>query len=223
MHGNYSITRGAFCDYVIADVNTTIKYDKANFNTNALELGNHPSNYINTFEGAASVTLGLSTVILSLHYHLGIKADKQANSSNYILIWGGSGTTGRLAIQIAKLAYGLRVITTSSPNYHDVLRSLGADDVFDYKDPDVVEKVRNVGGANILYALDAVSTLQTFQAVYDATSETKNAVINNLLFLELSEIKTDSSRKVTSTTTLVDSVNGEDANYGGNIIRSSPE
>ena len=44
MHSNFSKTRGAFSDYVIADVNTTIKYDKSAFNSKAPEGGDYKSN-----------------------------------------------------------------------------------------------------------------------------------------------------------------------------------
>ncbi|CAG84990.2 DEHA2B00858p [Debaryomyces hansenii CBS767] len=218
MHGNFTETRGAFSEYVIADVNTTIKYDKSNFNSQAIEEGDHRSNFINTYEGAASVTLGLGTVGVSFHYHLGIKVDKQANASKYILIWGGATGTGILAIQIAKLIYGLKVITTASSDHHNFLRTLGADEVFDYHDSDVVDQIKKVGNSNINYALDTVSDTQTFQSVYDATVETKEVTIDNLLFLKLDEAKMDPSRKITSTSTLVFHVDGTEMNLDGSII-----
>lgn len=223
MHSNSSKNRGAFEYYVIGDPNTTIKYDKSNFSSQDLKEGDYPSDFINTYEGAASVTLGLSTIGVSFHYNLGIKVDKKTNASKYILIWGGATATGVLAIQVAKLAYGLKVITTASSKHHDFLKSLGADEVFDYHDPTVIEQIKRAGGANINYALDTVSNEQTFQSVYDATAETENANIDNLLFLELNQIKTDPSRKVNSTKTLVDSVNGKDVDFNGLVIPSSIE
>lgn len=223
MHGNFSKTRGAFSDYVIADVNTTIKYDKSTFNSKALEVGDHKSDSINTFEGAASVNLGLATIGLSFNHKLGIKTDKQTNASKYILIWGGATATGILAIQVAKLAYGLKVITTASSKHHDFLKSLGADEVFDYHDSNVIEQIKKAGGANINYALDTVSNEQTFQSVYDATADTKDVAIDNLLFLTPDKIKTDDSRKVSFQTSIVSCVNGKDAMLGDKISPSSPE
>ncbi|CUM49348.1 uncharacterized protein AC631_05219 [Debaryomyces fabryi] len=218
MHGNFTGTRGAFSDYVVADVNTTIKYDKSNFNSQALDEGDHASDFISTFEGAASVTLGLCTIGVSFHYHLGIKTDKKTNSSKYILIWGGATATGILAIQIASLVYGLKVITTAAPDHHDFLRSLGADEVFDYHDSNVVKQIKKVGGSSIHYALDTVSDIQTFQSVYDATADTKEVAIDNLLFLKLDESKMDPSRKIKSSSTLVFLVDGTEMNLDGLII-----
>ncbi|CUM49346.1 unnamed protein product [Debaryomyces fabryi] len=223
MRGNFSKTRGAFSDYVIADVNTTVKYDKSAFNSEALEVGDHNSSLINTFEGAASINLGLVTVGLSFHHKLGIKADKQANASKYILIWGGATATGILAIQVAKLAYGLNVITTASSKHHDFLKSLGADKVFDYHDSDVIEQIKKAGGSNIRYALDTVSNEQTFQSVYDATADSRDVSIDNLLSLSASNIKTDDSRHVSFHATLVYCVDGNDAKMGRSSVPSSPE
>jgi len=65
------------------------------------------------------------------------------------LIHGGSGGVGHAAVQLAAAA-GAQVITTASPQYHDQLRELGADVVFDYSRDDlpeaVVEAVRPVSG-----------------------------------------------------------------------------
>ena len=49
-----------------------------------------------------------------------------------LLIYGGSTATGMVGIQLAKLS-GLTVITTCSPHNFDLVKSLGADAVFDYK------------------------------------------------------------------------------------------
>ncbi|GLQ50537.1 NADP-dependent oxidoreductase [Dyella flava] len=60
-----------------------------------------------------------------------------------VLIQGGSGGTGTFAIQFAKQR-GAWVIATSSKRNHDLLRSLGADEVIDYsaaRFEDVVDPV----------------------------------------------------------------------------------
>jgi hypothetical protein len=45
------------------------------------------------------------------------------------------------AIKLAATA-GYRIVTTSSPRNFDLVRSLGASAVFDYKDPSVPEKIK---------------------------------------------------------------------------------
>lgn len=57
-----------------------------------------------------------------------------------VLISGGAGTVGYLAVQLAKWA-GAKVITTASPRDFDRLRAVGADVVLDYSDPDLAQHV----------------------------------------------------------------------------------
>jgi len=56
-------------------------------------------------------------------------------SGERLLVTGGAGTTGSLAVQLAALA-GLAVTTTASPSSAEWLRSIGATDVIDYHDAD---------------------------------------------------------------------------------------
>ena len=49
-----------------------------------------------------------------------------------VLIQGGAGGTGTFAVQFAK-QFGAHVIATSSAHNHDLLRSLGVDEVIDYR------------------------------------------------------------------------------------------
>lgn len=50
-----------------------------------------------------------------------------------VLVLGGAGGVGHLAIQVAK-ARGAYVVATASPAKHDVLAGLGADETVDYRD-----------------------------------------------------------------------------------------
>ncbi|WP_405138595.1 NADP-dependent oxidoreductase [Nocardia sp. NBC_01388] len=68
-------------------------------------------------------------------------ADLQAGQR--VLIHAAAGGVGHFAVQIAK-ARGAYVIGTASSANHDFLRSLGADEVVDYRTTDVAEAVRNV-------------------------------------------------------------------------------
>ncbi|NUS12470.1 MAG: NADP-dependent oxidoreductase [Streptomyces sp.] len=67
-----------------------------------------------------------------------------------VLIHGGGGGVGHLAIQIAK-AHGAHVITTASAAKHAFVRALGADEVVDYRTTDFAEAV---SGADVV--LDTV-------------------------------------------------------------------
>lgn len=50
---------------------------------------------------------------------------------------------GSLSISYAKQA-GYTVISTSSPHNFNLLKSLGADHIFDHGDPDIVQKIRDL-------------------------------------------------------------------------------
>ncbi|MFC4085006.1 NADP-dependent oxidoreductase, partial [Amycolatopsis samaneae] len=60
-----------------------------------------------------------------------------------VLIHGGGGGVGHVAIQLAK-ALGAHVITTASGSKREFVEGLGADDVIDYTTTDFAETVRDV-------------------------------------------------------------------------------
>lgn len=60
-----------------------------------------------------------------------------------VLIHAAAGGVGHLAVQIAK-ARGAYVIATASAAKHDVLRTLGADELIDYRTQDVADTVHDV-------------------------------------------------------------------------------
>lgn len=70
-----------------------------------------------------------------------------------VLIHGGAGGVGSVAIQVAK-AIGARVITTASPRNDDFVRQLGADDVIHYSSEDYVDAVAKLTqgrGVNVVF------------------------------------------------------------------------
>ena len=77
-----------------------------------------------------------------------------------ILVWGGSSSVGQYVIQLAHLG-GLRVLATSSPKNFPLLKSLGADLVFSYADPETPEKIREATGGKLAHAVDCISEKDT--------------------------------------------------------------
>jgi NADPH2:quinone reductase len=70
-----------------------------------------------------------------------------------ILIHGGAGGVGTVAIQLAK-AIGARVITTARRSNHEFVRSLGADEVIDHTADDYVSAVADLTqgqGVNVVF------------------------------------------------------------------------
>ena len=90
-----------------------------------------------SFEEAAGVPIVADTAYRALH-----EAGKIARGQT-VLIHGAAGGVGSAAVQIAKAA-GARVIGTASPNNHEFLRSLGVDQVIDYRSQKFEQVVKNV-------------------------------------------------------------------------------
>lgn len=72
-------------------------------------------------------------------YHVLVKRGK-IQAGERILINGGTSGVGVLAIQMAK-ALGCHVVVTCSAQSFDLVKSLGADEVIDYKEIDVTENL----------------------------------------------------------------------------------
>ncbi|UXA16068.1 zinc-dependent alcohol dehydrogenase family protein [Mycobacterium sp. SMC-4] len=98
-------------------------------------VGRKPENL--THLEAASLTLVGGTVWESL------VTRAQLTVGETILIHGGTGGVGTIAIQIAK-AMGARVITTARAGDHEFVRSLGADAAIDYASTDYVDAVAEI-------------------------------------------------------------------------------
>ena len=87
----------------------------------------------------------------------------------WLLIYGGSTATGSLGIQFAKLA-GYRVIATCSPRNNDLVKSRGADEVFDYNDPECGAKIRELTENNLRYVWDTVGQARSSKVCDEALS-----------------------------------------------------
>lgn len=66
-------------------------------------------------------------------------------SGQTVLIHGGAGTVGFLAVQLAKWA-GARVLSTASRGKFDLVRAAGADAVFDYSSNDLAALILDANG-----------------------------------------------------------------------------
>ena len=93
-----------------------------------------------TFEQAAVLPLGMSTASAGLYEkdQLALPLPTSAPSArgDVVLVWGASTSVGSNAVQLAR-ASGYTVIATAGRRNHDFVRSLGAEAVFDYRDPEV--------------------------------------------------------------------------------------
>lgn len=85
-----------------------------------------------SFEQAGSVAVAGITALQ------GLRDKGRLQAGDKVLVNGASGGVGSFAVQIAK-AYGAEVTGVSSARNHDLLRSLGADHVIDYRTEDFTE------------------------------------------------------------------------------------
>jgi NADPH:quinone reductase-like Zn-dependent oxidoreductase len=108
-------TGGGYAEYVVA---------------NASDLVRRPE-YL-TVEEAGAVPLVALTAWQTLVGRSGLSAGQR------VLIHAAAGGVGHVAVQIAK-ARGAYVIGTASAAKHDFVRSLGADEVIDYRHQDFTE------------------------------------------------------------------------------------
>jgi NADPH:quinone reductase-like Zn-dependent oxidoreductase len=84
----------------------------------------------------------LGMVFPTAYYGLFTRGDLKEGET--VLVQGGAGGVGSASIQLAK-ARGARVLTTvSGAEAADLVRSLGADEVIDYKADDVVARVKEL-------------------------------------------------------------------------------
>ncbi|TBU35512.1 chaperonin 10-like protein [Dichomitus squalens] len=73
----------------------------------------------------------------------------KVSGEEWVLLFGGSPH-----------ASGYNIVTTASPRNFDLVRSLEADEVFDYKDPAIVAKIKKATGDSIAKAVDAIWELR---------------------------------------------------------------
>jgi NADPH:quinone reductase-like Zn-dependent oxidoreductase len=114
------------------------------------------------------------TALQTLHQTLKLPSLLETRSTadprRTVLIWGGASAVGQYAIQLAKLG-GLHVLTTASSKNFDLVKGLGADDVFDYRDESVVEKIRAATGNALDIAIDTISEGKTPEQVTGAIGD----------------------------------------------------
>ncbi|KAL3456271.1 chaperonin 10-like protein [Aspergillus heterothallicus] len=164
-HGSNAVQPldGAFAEYIVTKGDIQIRI---------------PNNL--SFEEAATLGVGITTVGQSLYQSLKLALpENPINEAVPILIYGGSTATGSLAIQFAKLS-GYTVITTCSPSNFDFVKSLGADAVFDYKDPNSAAEIRKYTNNTLQLVLDTIA-FESTSTYCDQSISTKGGEYTALL------------------------------------------
>ncbi|MFW9833239.1 MAG: NAD(P)-dependent alcohol dehydrogenase [Candidatus Thorarchaeota archaeon] len=132
-----------------------------------------------SFEEAAAVPIGGNTA-------LDILRNGNIKPGNKVLVYGASGSVGTYAVQLAKY-WGADVTGVSSSANHELVKSLGADRVIDYKKTDFT-----TGDETYDVIFDAVRKLSSSQCkrvlredgVFLSTSSSTEESAENLTFLK---------------------------------------
>jgi NADPH:quinone reductase len=90
----------------------------------------------------------------------------EVKTGEAVLIHAAAGGVGQAAVRLAH-HYGARVIATASPDKHDTVKALGADEVLDSQRPDLAAEItRLTGGVDLV--LESVGQA-TFEASLSVT------------------------------------------------------
>ncbi|KAK1963583.1 NAD(P)-binding protein [Colletotrichum sublineola] len=132
----------------------------------AVDIGDRLPPSIST-EGGSTFGAGISTAGLALKL-LGlplpvVPVEKPA----YILVYGGSTATATIAIQLLRLA-NMIPIAACSPKNADQVKAYGAEETFDYRQPDSAAKIKAFTKNNLRYALDCITTVDSTTFCYAA-------------------------------------------------------
>jgi len=137
-----------------------------------------------------------------------------------ILIYGASSATGALAVQFAKLS-GLTVLATASTHNFDYVKSLGADQVFDYKSPTCAEDIKKAANNQLKYAMDCISEGTSPKISVEAMSG-EGGLYTNLLNLTTDKIAEYNSA-IEARATLAYTIIGERFLFGKQEMPAKPE
>lgn len=88
-------------------------------------------------------------------------------------------------IEMTSLRSGLTVLTTASPKNFDLVKSRGADEVFDYNDPECAAKIRSHTKNSLRYVLDCISTESSFKICAAALSSDSSKELDCVALLPL--------------------------------------
>lgn len=117
-----------------------------------------------SIEQAAAMPLTSLTAYELFFDHFQLSKEKDAGKT--ILIIGGAGGVGSVAIQLAKKLLGLTVIATASRDVTiDWCKKMGADHVVNHSN--LVSEVKNIGFEQVDYIVDFVDLNQYWEAIVE--------------------------------------------------------
>ncbi|KAM5538077.1 hypothetical protein V8D89_008274 [Ganoderma adspersum] len=147
VHGGCFEDEGAFAEYVKTPADLVWSVPPKTF----------------SHDEAASLNCAFFTAVQDLYHPTRlslVEPPAKVAGEDWILVYGGSSAVGQYVIQLAH-ASGYKVVTTASPRNFDLVKAFGADAVFDYRDPEVVSKIKEVTGDSLTKGVDAIGELSS--------------------------------------------------------------
>ncbi|KAF2871289.1 putative zinc-binding oxidoreductase ToxD [Massariosphaeria phaeospora] len=196
---------GAFADYAVVKGDVAIKLPDSM-----------------SFEEGATLGVAVATIGLGLYQKLGLALpDQPTNELHWVFIHGGATAMGTFAVQMAKIS-GYKIISTSSPRNFDLVKSYGADIVFDYSSPTCAADIHKLTNNTLYHAFDIISKPASAQLCADtlSTNSTAQQPLYSPLLAGPEPFPRDD---VTSTFTFAYTCNGEGYKGGDVDIPPSAE
>ncbi|KAL9120105.1 MAG: hypothetical protein Q9187_003339 [Circinaria calcarea] len=125
-----------------------------------------------SWQMAASIgASGIATLGLALSRSLGLPGtpSEPAKQPEQVLVYGGSTSVGTMAIQLLRF-WGHTPITTCSPQNFDLVKSYGAEAVWDYKSPSCARDIKAYTNNTLQYVLDPLTEAKTQKLCYECIS-----------------------------------------------------
>ncbi|KAI3396957.1 hypothetical protein diail_11357 [Diaporthe ilicicola] len=122
------------------------------------------------WEEAASIGCAVTTSVgMALWISLKLPGTPEHPTSDpkFVLVYGGSTSSGTFAIQLLKLS-GYRVITTCSPTNFKLAEEYGAEKAFDYHSSTCGQEIRAYTKNTLEYVLDVITEARTIRHCYAA-------------------------------------------------------
>ncbi|CAR21593.1 uncharacterized protein KLTH0B05610g [Lachancea thermotolerans CBS 6340] len=213
---------GGFADYALVD--SVLSY-KLKLNPTKQATISHGS--VESFEAAASLPVSLLTAGVVLDLHLGNKLVWEPKTPQHdfpVVLWGGATGVGLWLIQLAKQlnAYS-KIVVVASKKHEEHLCHLGADEVFDYHDSDVIDQIKAKYGG-FRHLVDCVATPETFQQTYSLASDSADAIVMTLMMYSEKDIpEPERKSNVKVDWALLYLVSGSEVPFGKMTVPARPE
>ncbi|GCF00303.1 hypothetical protein ZYGM_001306 [Zygosaccharomyces mellis] len=207
---------GAFAQYAAIDSQLVWKFQSGSNSAVLSGKKELPSGPVSSLEGLVTLPVSLNTagVVLSdnLKIDLNWKSSKPQRDEP-VFVWGGATAFGQCFIQLAKQLNAFsKIVTIASRKHETLLKSYGADQLFDYHDSDVIEQIKKQYPEPQV-VIDGVSTPEAYPQIYKLTADTKPAVIINLNYLDDKNVEKPKSN-VKHESTMLYVVAGDDVPFG---------